>query len=185
MWLIDKSDPEAHVFSILGALKQILSEERNPWIDVRVFERDWLPLLISKVDPTQQANGGPPIVKWIDQVAGSAFRSVDVYDGEKFLYTVPPILNGDALVLPPNMTYYERIMYLKSLAATQVPQETMRAMQRFLVDAVGRDDAADTYMSQMADIAKFHGFMLMGDVPNQGEPDETTSPEELQFKSDF
>lgn len=185
MWLIDKSDPEAHVYSILGALKQVLSEELNPRIDVHAFERDWLPLLISKVDPAQQANGGPPIAKWIDQVAGSAFRSVDVYDGEKFLYTVPPILNGDALVLPPNMTYYERVMYLKSLAATQLPQAAMQAMQKFLVDAVGRDDAADTYIAQMGKIAKFHGYQLLADSDKQGGSDEAASTEELQFKSDF
>lgn len=185
MYGIDKTDPEAHIHSLLATLKGVLADTRNPSIDLDTFASKWLPLLLSKVDPTVQANGGPPIQMWIDQIAGSAFTRVDVVKDGKIVYTVPPILNSDALVLPPKMTYYERIMYLKSVAATQVPAEAMRAVEKHLVSAVGRDVNADTYIKEMNVIAVYHGYPPLIPVTDEVARHEDNSPVEIKFQSDF
>ena len=174
--LTDKDLLADELGRIVDLCKNQILDRPNPRIQVHEFMEKWLPLLLSKVDHSQQKGGGPPILMWIDEVSKSAFQAVDVYHGEDFCYKVPPILNTDAALIPPTKGgLFEVIMQMRTLIDSGHTREAQAFADNELMKNVSRDPHADTFYNEMNNIAKFHGLPTLGGValsPTEEKPSE-------------
>lgn len=136
----------------------------NPRIDRNAFVEYWLPLLLSKVDPEKQAGGGPPIAMWVDQIAGGGYNPVDVMDGDQVIYTVPPMLNRDAVALRSGSGLFDAMTHLNNLRDNGRLKEAAELEAKMFDGATAKVDGAATYIFEMNAIAVKEGYKPLIEV---------------------
>lgn len=112
-----------------------LSTPDYPRIQESVFVKQYLPMFAA--DPAR-VDGIIYVNTWIN-VAGSPFQAVDVYQGNVFLYRVPPLLNSDDTMLKNigrNGSIHETLQEA-ALKASVIPKLGEHHIRQWLTDRLG------------------------------------------------
>ena len=76
----------------IAEISEALFTDGNPQVQESEFKHVWLPLIAG-------LSGPAPIERWM-HIAGSPFAEVDVFNGNEFLFTVPPVPSNRRAIDP-------------------------------------------------------------------------------------
>jgi hypothetical protein len=79
--------------AIDAAMHNILTQP-NPTLEESVFVKKWLPLLAANTSSIKA-----PVGMWVSEVSGSPFQAIDIVNGKTVLFTVPPMLDSNSIVI--------------------------------------------------------------------------------------
>lgn len=95
-------------------LAQAMDELRrpaHPKLQENVFIKRWLPLFTDltqeEKEKIQDVNSRRPMMLWVQEVAIKSTNPVDIFDGEEYLYTVPPLHKDIVLPLADRNPNYD------------------------------------------------------------------------------
>lgn len=152
--------------------REVLDNEIRIRMPIAEFQRKWLPLFIGKIDKENQPYGFP-VVRWYTEVTTNPYTWADIYlpDGT-IAYSVPPLLNSSAVKVN-HVDFYHHIMEIQAMAdhgASKAQLDQYR--QQHILQFIGADPHADTYMAEINKMAMYHGyapFTPTKEVSNTGE----------------
>lgn len=138
--------------------REVLDNEMRLRMPIGEFERKWLNMFIGRVDKKDQPNG-IPVARWYSEVTGNPYTWVDIILPDNTIaYSVPPLLNSSAVKVN-HVDFYHHIMEIQAMAdhgATKAELETYR--NNNILQFIGKDQNADTFMNEINKMAMFHGY---------------------------
>lgn len=156
---IDDEMLRSDLMGITQKLKaEIIDNPDRLKMPIAEFQRNWLNMFICKLDPKDQTQG-IPVVRWINEVTRNPYTWVDVIlpDGS-VAYSVPPLLNSDAVEVT-HTDFYHHLMEMQAMVDHGAAKgEVERYRERNVMQFIGSNPAAETYMNEINKMAMFHGY---------------------------
>jgi|JI8StandDraft_1071087.scaffolds.fasta_scaffold00954_10 hypothetical protein len=142
----------------IAEISEALFTDGNPQVQESEFKHVWLPLIAG-------LSGPAPIERWM-HIAGSPFAEVDVFNGNEFLFTVPPLLSSDESVTEP----LKKLSVNAALDVIQLhynyhPNIGRSKMDEMLMSKIGKGSAKLDYAVRLNAIFKRYG---LPEIPIQG-----------------
>ncbi len=145
--------------NLAGKLKkEVLDNEIRLRMPISEFKRKWLAMFIGEIKAENQPYGFP-VVRWYTEVTTNPYTWVDIYlpTGE-IAYSVPPLLNPNAVKVN-HVDFYHHIMEIQAMADHGAPKgELDRYREQHILQFIGADRNADTYITEINKMAMYHGY---------------------------
>lgn len=150
----------------------------NPRIEERTFVRDWFNIVFGRPNTVHDRI---PILRWVDEVAGSPYTEVDVTRNGEVIFTIPPILDSTLMEVTPGLDLQTILsQYRDERATSQKLGEqffNQVVMPNLAVEVVKTED--QPYRDRLYEIAKGYGLI----APDASPTDESAaSRENIQYE---
>ena len=136
----------------------VVDNEMRLSMPIGEFERKWLALFIGQPDPNNPIKGIPTAL-WYNEVTTNPYTWVDILlpDGS-VAYSVPPLLNSKGLQVQ-HVDFFHHIMELEAMATHGASKQQLdNYREKYIMQFIGHDSEAETYMNEINKMAMFHGY---------------------------
>lgn len=135
----------------ISEIGEALFSAGNPQVQESEFKQVWLPLFAG-------LSGPAPIERWM-HIAQSPFAEVDVFNGNEYLFTVPPLLSSDESVTDPlKKLSVNAALDIIQLHYNYHPNIGRSKMDEMLISKIGKGSAKLDYAVRLNAIFKRYGL---------------------------
>ena len=158
------SDKEREAIELLSSF-----EEEKPRISEELFVSRYLPLLASR-------QTGVDVTPWL-QVAGNAYRSVEVVKDGKVLFTVPPLLRQiPTKIHRRGAESVLEIVETSRLHAAQHPRVGQYYLEQHLQGAVDPEPPEESALKEWYNVLKGYGYDVAATADADSASDNGDNP---------